>query len=412
MGKKALELYVHIPFCERKCNYCDFLSMSFSEEIKIKYIDALLNEIDTMKFLAGDYEVTSVFFGGGTPSILHADEIYRLLNALRRKFTFHENVEISLETNPGTLDEDKLNIYKEAGFNRLSLGLQSTDDLLLKELGRIHDFSSFKENYYAAKKAGFQNINVDLMFSLPYQTLSKWKESLHILADEFKPQHISAYSLIIEKGTPFYDIYEMDEIIKNKGGQPMILPSEEVERSMYYAAADILKKSGYNHYEISNYALEGFECRHNIGYWTGVSYLGLGLGASSYINGIRFKNSKDMESYLSRYIQEKIYKKDLLIPRQPESLCQVLEEKGKEDFQILTDEDKMSEFMFLGLRRIKGIQISEFENLFSKPIEQVYGPIIEKMIKLSLMKEEAGYLSLTNLGVDISNQVLSEFLLD
>ena len=289
---KELELYLHIPFCVKKCNYCDFLSAPAEEKTRAAYVDTLIREIEGFEE-PEDYEVVTVFFGGGTPSILPGEAILRLMEALRKKFHFREEAEITLEANPGTVDEKKLSFYKKAGINRLSFGLQSTDAEELKKLGRIHTWEKFLESFELARKAGFSNINVDLMSALPGQTVESWEKTLkQVIA--LNPEHVSAYSLIIEEGTPFYQLYEKDAEKRDAGEEPELLPSEEEERAMYELTGSVLKENGYLHYEISNYAKPGRECRHNLGYWQRKDYLGFGLGASTLLNPVRYKNTEDL----------------------------------------------------------------------------------------------------------------------
>ena len=302
---KELELYLHIPFCVKKCNYCDFLSAPAEEETRAAYVDALLEEIRGFED-PEDYEVVTVFFGGGTPSILPGQEIFRIMEALREKFSFRKGAEITLEANPGTVDKEKLSCYKKAGINRLSFGLQSADAEELKKLGRIHTWEKFLESFQLAREAGFSNINVDLMSALPGQTKESWEKTLRqVLA--LQPEHISAYSLIIEEGTPFYQLYEKDVERRDAGEEPELLPSEEEERAMYEATGRILKEQGYLHYEISNYAKPGRECRHNLGYWQRRDYLGFGLGASTLLNPVRYKNAGSRSLSWRGFFQKGIF---------------------------------------------------------------------------------------------------------
>ncbi|MDD5966317.1 MAG: radical SAM family heme chaperone HemW [Blautia sp.] len=381
---KELELYLHIPFCVKKCNYCDFLSAPAGEETRAAYVDALLEEIRGFDE-PEDYEVVTVFFGGGTPSILPGQAIFRIMEALREKFSFRKEAEITLEANPGTVDKEKLSFYKKAGINRLSFGLQSADAEELKKLGRIHTWEKFLESFQLAREAGFSNINVDLMSALPGQTKESWEKTLRqILA--LQPEHISAYSLIIEEGTPFYQLYEKDVERRDAGEEPELIPSEEEERAMYEATGRILKEQGYLHYEISNYAKPGCECRHNLGYWQRRDYLGFGLGASTLLNLVRYKNTEDLEAYLGG-------------------------DFSKKEFFVLTKDNQIEETMFLGLRVLEGVSKEQFREQFSCELRVVYRKELEKLEQEGLLEEEGDFVRLTSRGIDLSNPVLAEFLL-
>ena len=381
---KELELYLHIPFCVKKCNYCDFLSAPAGEETRAAYVDALLEEIRGFDE-PEDYEVVTVFFGGGTPSILPGQAIFRIMEALREKFSFRKGAEITLEANPGTVDKEKLSFYKKAGINRLSFGLQSADAEELKKLGRIHTWEKFLESFQLAREAGFSNINVDLMSALPGQTKESWEKTLRqVLA--LQPEHISAYSLIIEEGTPFYQLYEKDVERRDAGEEPELIPSEEEERAMYEATGRILKEQGYLHYEISNYAKPGCECRHNLGYWQRRDYLGFGLGASTLLNPVRYKNTEDLEAYLGG-------------------------DFSKKEFFVLTKDNQIEETMFLGLRVLEGVSKEHFLEQFSCELRVVYRKELEKLEQEGLLEEEGDFVRLTSRGIDLSNPVLAEFLL-
>ena len=289
--KKEMELYLHIPFCVKKCDYCDFLSFPADESIKREYVETLKREIEKVGERYRNCQVSTIFVGGGTPSILNSSYIVEIFDVLRRKFHVAGNAEISMEVNPGTVTKEKLSDWRRAGINRLSMGLQSADNRELKRLGRIHTWEDFLESFRRAREEGFSNLNVDLMSALPGQTMDGWMETLKRTAAQ-EPEHISAYSLIIEEGTPFYERYG------GKKGEAL-LPDEDTDRDMYHKTREFLASCGYERYEISNYAKPGRECRHNIGYWTGVPYLGLGLGAASYIEGIRFSNTRNLKEYLA-----------------------------------------------------------------------------------------------------------------
>ena len=269
-NKKSLSLYIHIPFCKQKCFYCDFPSYARLEDLKEDYVKALCKEI---KDKASKYKIKSIFIGGGTPSYLNEDEIEQVLSEIS-KLDLEDNMEFTMECNPGTLTEEKLRVMLKGGVNRISMGLQAVQNSLLKEIGRIHTFKVFEENYNLARKVGFKNINVDLMFGLPNQSVEEWEESLRKIAS-LEPEHISAYSLIIEEDTGFYKLWENNKLL---------LPNEEEERIMYSKTKEILESYGYKQYEISNYAKEGYECYHNKVYWKCEEYLGLGSASSSFIN--------------------------------------------------------------------------------------------------------------------------------
>ena len=383
--RRPLELYIHIPFCVRKCLYCDFLSQPASDLVQHGYVEQLLAEIDRESGYYQGYGVVSVYLGGGTPSILKAEDIRAILEKIRQCFCLEADAEITIETNPGTANLDKLKAFADCGINRISLGLQSADDKELKTLGRIHTFDEFLKTYQRVRLAGFTNVNVDLMSALPGQTLASWKSTLRRVL-MLKPEHISAYSLMIEEGTPFYEMYH---------DHPELLPSEEEDREMYYATRQIIKEHGLERYEISNYALPGYECRHNIGYWTGVEYLGLGLGASSYLQGFRFRNEPDLDTY--RRINMKADDADWRL---------------HQDITELSEKDRIEEFMFLGLRMMRGVSGSEFLERFGQNMWNVYSKVLPKLKENGLIEVESPYVRLTDFGIDISNYVLSEFLLD
>ena len=401
MNRKNLELYVHIPFCARKCAYCDFLSFSGNDRMQWEYTEKLLKEIEVRSSGTGEYQVISVFFGGGTPSVLKPEYMVLLLQSLKEHFSILPEAEISMEVNPGTVTLEGLSSYKKAGVNRISIGLQSADDQELKNLGRIHTYDEFLKSYERVRKTGFDNVNVDLISAIPGQTVESWKNTLKKVT-MLKPEHISAYSLIVEEGTPFYERYGShvedteDDLTKAERHQIMALPplpDEDAERTMYYMTQDFLKEQGYERYEISNYAKKGYECRHNIGYWTGISYLGLGLGASSYLDGCRFHNTSDFKEYITTNLDQEGENKILT-----------------RDFERLTIEDRMEEYMFLGLRLTSGISAYGFISNFGQNIRSVYGKVLDSMNELGLMELKDGYYRLTPRGIDVSNYVMSQFL--
>ena len=377
---KELEIYIHIPFCIKKCAYCDFLSGPSSAGEREKYVELLCKEIRLAKEKTKDYTVSTVFFGGGTPSILTADQMMRIMTAVKDTFKIESDAEISMEMNPGTVSGDKLNGYKAAGINRLSIGLQSTDNTELKNLGRIHTFEEFLESYRAARNAGFDNINVDLMSAIPGQNLLSWETSLRCIM-ELEPEHISAYSLIVEPGTPFYDRYGEEKT------DPSIpsLPEEEEERQMYYVTKQMMKEHGYHRYEISNYAKDGYECRHNKGYWRRIPYLGFGVGAATLFEHTRYSNPSDVDEYKECFM-EKYH--------------------GEE----LTLKEEMEEFMFLGLRMMEGISKTEFKKAFDREYDEVYAEVTERFLKEGFLKSEGDRIALTDKGIDVSNMIFVEFM--
>lgn len=376
---KKLGLYIHIPFCQRKCNYCDFLSAPATKQVQKSYMDTLLKEIRKKATEYRNYVVDTIFIGGGTPTCVHYEMLVEMMKQVQAEFCLDKDCEISMECNPGTVTKEAMKAYKDVGINRLSIGLQSTDDSILKKLGRIHTFEQFLETYSWAREVGFDNINVDIMSALPEQTLKQYEDTLEKIV-KLGVEHISAYSLIVEEGTPFYEWYEKDMLL---------LPDEEEERQMYYRTKEVLAKAGYTRYEISNYAKAGYECRHNIRYWVRKPYLGLGLGASSFVSEERYKNVSFMEEYLSGDGYMK-----------------------KEEAEKLSEREMIEEFMFLGLRLTKGIEKNGFEKEFGKSIAEVYGAVIDKLKRERLVEEDKERIWLTEYGVDVSNAVLAEFLLD
>ena len=377
MNKKELELYIHIPFCVRKCSYCDFLSAPATEQTREAYMAALFAEIGGRAKDYSDRTVTSIFIGGGTPSLLSGEQIGQLMDRIREQFAMAQDAEITMEVNPGTASAEKLRNFYTAGINRLSIGMQSAQAEELKNLGRIHDFEGFCQVYREAVEAGFTNINVDIMSGLPGQTLASYRDTLEkVLHLEPMPQHISAYSLIIEEGTPF-------------ASRTLNLPDEDAEYNMYEATAQSLREYGFEQYEISNYAKKGRECRHNVGYWIRQDYLGFGLGASSLYGKERFANTQDMKKYLEN-------------SRTPEKI--------REKEPPLTREDEMAEFMFLGLRMTRGISKAEFERQFGSEIDAIYGDVLRKYKSMGLLLEENGRIFLSREGIHVSNSVMADFL--
>ena len=383
--RKQLGIYVHIPFCVKKCNYCDFTSAAYSQDIRQRYIDSLILELegidDKYSLSFDEYSVSTIYFGGGTPSVPDASLIIGVLDRIMERFEVDstEHCEITIEVNPGTVDEDKLNAYRRAGFNRISIGLQSANEDELRLLGRIHSYNEFLRTYEMARRAGFANINVDVMTALPGQTLDKLKYTLCEVI-RLNPEHISAYSLIIEEGTPFYDIYgHMEE-------GPV---AEELEREMYHFVTKALSEHGYYRYEISNYSKPGYESRHNSSYWTGIDYLGLGLGASSLLDNVRYQNTSDMNEYLAASVAK----------------CSIADEIR------LTEHDQMEEYMFLALRMDRGASIEGFRQRFGISLRDKYGSVIDRLTSEGMLELSDDTIWLSDKGVDYGNYVFSSFLL-
>ena len=404
MNKKKLEIYVHIPFCAKKCAYCDFLSFPGNMRMRREYTDKLLEEIRIQSSFVREYQIDTIFLGGGTPSILDAADITAIMGALKEHYDIAPDAEVTIEVNPGTVKMEGLAAYREAGINRVSMGLQSADDTELRYLGRIHTYDEFLKSFQRVRMAGFTNVNVDLISAIPGQTPESWRNTLKKTA-MLKPEHISAYSLIVEEGTPYYDRYgghvEMEGYEMSPEERRILmalpdLPDEDTEREMYYMTRNCLAEQGYERYEISNYARPGFECRHNVGYWTGTGYLGLGLGASSYLEGCRFHNTSDFQSYVSAHLDDEA------------EFCQAL----RQDMEQLSVKSKMEEFMFLGLRLTRGVSVEGFITRFGQSIRNVYGGVIDKLEREGLLEHKNGYYHLTERGLDLSNYAMSLFLLD
>lgn len=376
----AAGIYIHIPFCRQKCLYCDFVSQKSDRATMDAYQKALINEIESTEI---NETVDSVFFGGGTPSIYPSSYIEEIMSVLVRKYDINlQKSEITIEVNPGTVDLESLLLYKKLGINRISMGLQSANDDELIKLGRIHNFSQFLSSYNMVLKAGFTNINIDIMSAIPSQTFDTYKETLKKVC-ELNPKHISVYSLIIEEGTPFYEMYGED---KERFYE---LPDEDVDREMYHFTKAFLEEKGYCKYEISNYAKKGYECRHNLKYWERENYYGFGIAAASLTHNKRYTNTEDRNLYIKEN-------------GTPSKVRVIIEE--------LSEEDKIEEFMFLGLRKTSGISSEEFLKCFNKDICEVYGEIIDRLVKEKLVEFDGNILKLTEYGTDISNVVLSRFL--
>jgi len=367
---KKLAIYLHIPFCKQKCKYCDFNSFYINNEEKIsEYITSLCKQIEYYADKSSEFEVSSVYFGGGTPSFINEKYIKIVLDIIRDKYNVIPNAEITIEVNPGTVNFEKLKEYKKFGINRLSIGVQTLNDNLLEVIGRVHTASEAKECFYLARNAGFDNISLDIMFGLPNQTLEDVKDTV----DEFiklNPEHVSAYSLKIEEGTAFYKLYS-----ENK----LILPSEELERDMYYLLKDRLNKAGYSQYEISNFAKLNYHSKHNTAYWERQDYLGFGISASSCFNEVRFSNTNSFEEYVKNPMEN------------------FFEE------EILTEDVIKSERVILGLRMLKGVS----EECFCK---EEWRNALEELINKGLLINIGGMIKLTDKGLDLANQVFVEFI--
>ena len=373
---KELGIYVHIPFCKRKCHYCDFLSFSGATFLIDNYIKALKQEIDKTEINNNEFIVKTIYFGGGTPSFIDSKYIVEILQLIKNKFNILENAEITIEVNPGTIDEQKLKDYFDAGINRISFGLQSTKGDLLRLVGRIHSYSSFVNGYNLARDIGFKNINVDLMIGLPVQRLNDVEKDLERVI-ELKPEHISVYSLIVEEGTKIEEKLKKDELY---------LPSEDEERKMYWKVKKELENNGYIHYEISNFAKSGYESKHNVACWNQEEYIGFGLGAHSYFNNKRYSNTIDFDEYFDW----------------PEN-SKIMHEKQEK-------EDTMNEYMLLGLRKIEGVKISEFKNKFACNPIYLYREVLNKLVKNNLIEIDGDNIKLTNRGIDLANLVWEEFI--
>ena len=397
--KRNLSLYIHIPFCVQKCLYCDFLSFDDVLYAKqLQYVDALRTELRLYQPYADRYSVKTIFIGGGTPSILDESLIEAILTQVRSVFRVDRFAEITIEANPGTLKYTDLLAYQSYGINRLSIGLQSADDEMLKMLGRIHNFDQFVAGYTSARRAGFRNINVDVMSGIPGQDMHSYVDTLTRVM-EYRPEHISAYSLQVEEGTKLAE----DENLLG------MLPEEETDRRMYAMTKKILRTNGYERYEFSNYCQPGCECRHNIVYWTGGEYIGFGLGASSLFKGERFTNLKDLDQYLELMSEAA----KLITPEQDAILLyDAVTERLRRDQSAMYVDRRMEEFMFLGLRMIRGVSRTEFQERFNRDMFDIYGVVINRYVDDGFLRLEDDRVALTDAGIDVSNIILADFILD
>lgn len=394
---KDLSIYIHIPFCVRKCLYCDFLSAPACNGEMRSYVNCLLREIEKQSIFYGDHRVVSIFLGGGTPSLLSAQETGRILERVRARFSLAEDAEITIECNPGTATAEKLKNYITYGINRLSIGLQSTDDGELERIGRIHNYRDFLETYELAREEGFRNINIDLMAALPGQSLASYRKTLErVIA--LSPEHISAYSLILEEGTPLY---------VNRG--LYTFPDEDEEREMYELTEKVLGEARFHRYEISNYAQAGYECRHNKVYWRRGDYVGFGLGASSMVGNVRWKNPDTHADYAA-YVEKMEPLDKSRAMHIAQTRAEWMSAAGAREVQPLTLQEQMEEFMFLGLRLTEGVDLEEFRRCFGKTADEIYGKQMRDFVAQGLLEREGQRLRLTPRGIDVSNVVFASFL--
>lgn len=407
MKNKELGIYIHIPFCKHKCYYCDFVSFSSKEEIVEKYIKTVIKELkkylENKEFMK-NYNVTTIYIGGGTPSYIDSKYIEEILKEIEKNLvnndTKFQDIEVTLEVNPGTINEEKVNLYKEAKINRISMGLQSTNDQILKQIGRIHTYNEFLDAYSIVKKAGFDNINIDLMIGLPNQTISDVKESLNKII-ELNPNHISVYSLILEEGTV------LDKLIEEG---KMELLDEELERNMYWYVKNTLEINGYNHYEISNFSKIGKESKHNLNCWEQKEYIGIGTSAHSYINGVRYCNKSSVEKYIENINNKDIDVNEIIkLGNGDKSFLEKVEEVYEID-EIQSSEDKKREYMLLGLRKLEGVKISNFKEKFVENPIYVYHKELEKLVEEDLIRIDGDRIFLSRRGIDLANLVWEEFV--
>ena len=375
--KNKIGIYVHIPFCKKKCDYCDFISYCGKDDLIEKYVDSVKKEIDHVKIKS---EITTIYIGGGTPSYIDSKFIVQILEKIKEK-NVAQDAEITIEVNPGTVTQEKLQDYIDCGINRISIGLQTTSDELLKQIGRIHNYEQFLETYKMAKKVGFKNINVDLMLGLPNQRIIDLKESLENVL-KLAPKHISVYSLIVEDGTPIANKIENGKLK---------LPDDELERNMYWYVKNTLELNGYKHYEISNFAKKGYESKHNMNCWNQMEYVGIGTAAHSYRDITRYSNTEDIKEYIKN-VQKGEFEKNRII------------------HEIQKEEDSKKEFMLLGLRKIEGLKISEFKNKFGDNPIYLYRNELKKLSDEKLIIIQDDNIRLSNKGIDLANLVWEEFV--
>ena len=383
MDKNEIGIYIHIPFCMKKCFYCDFVSYANKEDMIEKYIKALEKEIKIKAEENKLLKINTIYIGGGTPSFIDSKHIVYIINAIKESFNVKENAEITIEVNPGTVTKNKLEDYIKCGINRISIGLQTTNNELLKQIGRIHTYEQFLETYNLIRMVGFNNINVDLMLALPNQTIKDLEDSLNKVI-MLKPEHISVYSLILEEKTKLYDLVESGKLE---------LLDESIERNMYWKVKNILEQNGYKHYEISNFAKQGYESKHNLNCWNQEEYLGMGVAAHSYLNNKRYSNTENLEQYINKLLEEEGIKNDIVTVHEEQTL-----------------EDKQKEYMLLGLRKIEGVKISDFKNKFVQNPIYVCRKELDKLVKEDLIQVEENNIKLTKKGLDLANLVFEEFV--
>ena len=383
MDKNEIGIYIHIPFCMKKCFYCDFVSYANKEDMIEKYIKALEKEIKIKAEENKLLKINTIYIGGGTPSFIDSKHIVYIINAIKESFNVKENAEITIEVNPRTVTKNKLEDYIKCGINRISIGLQTTNNELLKQIGRIHTYEQFLETYNLIRMVGFNNINVDLMLALPNQTIKDLEDSLNKVI-MLKPEHISVYSLILEEKTKLYDLVESGKLE---------LLDESIERNMYWKVKNILEQNGYKHYEISNFAKQGYESKHNLNCWNQEEYLGMGLAAHSYLNNKRYSNTENLEQYINKLLEKEGTKNDIVTIHEEQTL-----------------EDKQKEYMLLGLRKIEGIKISDFKNKFVQNPIYIFRKELDKLVKEDLIQVEDNNIKLTKKGLDLANLVFEEFV--
>lgn len=395
-SKKRLSLYIHIPFCVQKCRYCDFYSAAATAQEKLQYTELLCREIRSWgRMLREQYSVYTIFMGGGTPTCLTPDCLEKIGAEVRESFDCDALTEFTTEANPGTVTPEHLTAWQQMGINRVSLGLQSAQNRELQMLGRIHSYEEFLDTYQMIRQSGMDQINIDVMAAIPEQTLESYQDTLEKIVS-LNPEHISSYSLIVEPETVFWD-WEKNGTLKRV--------DEDTDRQMYEWTGKYLQQMGYHRYEISNYCRSGMECKHNCVYWTGGEYLGLGVNASSYLNGYRFRvpvSQKSYRSYVDRICQ--------LAGNESADLQNAIQ--GMDELEIIDQKEQMEEFMFLGLRMMAGVSEEEFFRRFGSSMMDVYGDVIKKYQKMDLIcRKDTGQVTLTEKGIDVSNSILADFLL-
>ena len=378
--KEEIGIYIHIPFCKQKCYYCDFISFAKNDKLQHQYIQVLKKEIQENKQLAIGYKVTSIYIGGGTPSYISSKQIVEILNEIKQNYEIDKIAEITIEVNPGTITKEKLEDYHKCGINRISMGLQTTNDQLLKQIGRIHTYEEFLKNYHLAREYGFCNINVDLMLALPNQTKEILQESLEEVI-HLNPEHISMYSLILEEGTVLEDFV--------KQGKCKLI-QDKIERQMYWKAKEMLEQNGYIHYEVSNFSKPEKQSKHNCNCWEQKQYLGFGVSAHSYYHKTRYSNTEDLKQYICSGI---VSTNNIKIVHEVQSLA-----------------DEQKEYMMLGLRKIKGVSLSSFKNKFIQNPIYLFRKELDKLVKQQLIEIDMDNIRLTKKGIDLANLVWEEFV--